>query len=83
MKPDTMGWVSGLPLLIGDESLEQDVETVICAEPGQTCCVNYTLPNFTDTDGEPLKTGELKFLVTDTAASGDAKNAETSNDGVE
>ena len=34
MKPDTMAWVNGLPLLIGDESLEQDVETVICAEPG-------------------------------------------------
>ena len=46
MKPDTMGRVSGLPLLIGDESLEQDVETVICAEPGQTCCVNLYVAQF-------------------------------------
>ena len=65
MGPEMMEWVNGLPLLIGDESLEQDVETVICAEPGQSCCVSFTLPNFADSEGEPLKTGELKFFVTE------------------
>ncbi len=72
IEPDTMQWVNGLPILIGDGALEEGVETAICAEPGQTCCVSYTLPNFDDRAGEPLKTGELRFLVTDTAAADDA-----------
>ena len=74
-----MEWVNGLPLLIGDESLGQNVETVICAEPGKTCSVRFTLPNFADEAGEPLMTGELSFVVADTAAAGDAKHADTIN----
>ena len=62
-----MQWVIGLAILIGNGALEKGVELVICAEPGRTCCVSYTLPNFGDRAGKPLKTGELKFLVTDTA----------------
>ena len=80
IEPGTMQWVSGLPIVIGDEPLSQSVETVICAEPGQTCCVSFTLPNFSDRDSEPLKTGELRFLVTDTAVPRDTDNARTADD---
>ena len=71
MEPGTMQWVNGLPLAMGDESLEQDVETAICADPGQTCTVKFVLPNFAEADGPPLMTGELRFVITDAAATGD------------
>ena len=75
MEPDTMQQVSGLPILISDASLEEGVEAVICAEPGQTCCIGFALPKFVDPDGELLKSGELRFLVTDTAVTCESEDA--------
>ena len=63
LPPKGMLSIDGLPISIGEVSHDQDVETAICATPGQSCRVSFTLPNFAEPHGEPLKTGELKFVV--------------------
>ena len=55
--------VGGLSLAIGDTSKVDSVETVIKANPGQTCRVRYTLDNYADANSGELVTGELTFSV--------------------
>jgi hypothetical protein len=68
MDARTTRWVNGLPIQVENGPKDEDVETVICAKPGETCRVSFTLPNFAAPGGKPLNTGEIKFQVAETAA---------------
>ena len=55
--------LSGLAIVIGDVPRDPSVETVIRAQPSQSCRVRFTLPNCADSDADPLPTGDIEFTV--------------------
>jgi RNA polymerase sigma factor (sigma-70 family) len=61
---------SGLFLSIGDEAVKGSAEAVLKVSPGQTCRVQYTLPNYGDSKAGDLKTGEFPFRVLEKDATG-------------
>ena len=61
LDPDARYEIRGLPIAIGDGPYDDQVETVILAEPGQLFRVLFSLPNFADPEAGTLQTGELKF----------------------
>jgi RNA polymerase sigma factor (sigma-70 family) len=60
----------GLFLSIGDEVVKGSAEAVLKVSPGQTCRVQYTLPDYADTKAGDLKTGEFSFRVLEKDAPG-------------
>jgi hypothetical protein len=59
---------NGLSLSIGDGAAKESVETALRAKPGQTCRVQYTLPNYADSKAGDLQTGEFTFRVSEKGA---------------
>jgi hypothetical protein len=57
-------------LSIGDEAVKGSAEAVLKVSPGQTCRVQYTLPDYADTKPGDLKTGEFSFRVLEKDATG-------------
>ncbi len=67
LDPKSQHEISGLPIVLGDVPRAAGVETVIRAQPGQSCRVRFTVPNYGEPKSEPLQTGEIQFTLANRA----------------
>jgi RNA polymerase sigma factor (sigma-70 family) len=54
---------TGLFLSIGNELVKGSAETLLHVSPGQTCRVQFTVPDYGDSKAGDLKTGEFSYRV--------------------